>query len=334
MKKKIILVAAVTLLLCGCEKTIPKLENGKEAVVSFSEIEGVSAEDLYEKLKDAYATEIIADMIDTKMLEDKYKDSLEEAKKYADNAIKTAKTYYEDESELLSLLSQYYGINSMDEYAEYLKLNFLRNKATEDYAEETITDKEIEKYYKNEVVGARDISHILIVPNVKDNMTDEEKEAEETKAFELAKEIIAKLKKGEKFEDLAKEYSSDEETKDNGGKLEKLNKGTYGSDAFDKEAFSLEVKAYSSVPVKTEQGYEIIYVTKEYEKEELEKVKDKGIAAIKEEKLENDATMSVLGMRELRKQYGVNIVDDELNTKYNKYMNNAYNNAVESNSKK
>lgn len=321
MKKRIILAVAVVLLLCGCEKTIPKLENGKEAVVSFEKIDGISAEELYEKLKETYGTEAIADMIDRKILEDKYKDSLKDAEEYAKNSIKTAKTYYKDESELLSLLNQYYGINSMDEYTEYLKLNFLRNKSTEDYAKSTITDSEINKYYKNEVVGDRDINHILIVPDVKDNMTDEEKKEEEDKAFELAKDIIAKLKKGEKFADLAKEYSSDEETKNNGGKLEKINKGSYGSEEFDKEAFSLEVKTYSNVPVKTEKGYEIIYVAKVYEKEELDKIKDKVIDAIKEEKLSTDATLQLDALKALREEYGAEIVDDNMRLDYNKRMN-------------
>ena len=321
MKKKIILVVVVALLLCGCEKTIPKLENGKEAVVSFEKLDGISTEELYEKLKDTYATEIISDMIDRKMLEDKYSKNLEEAKEYANNSIKTVKTYYKDESELLNLLNQYYGITSMDEYVEYLKLNFLRNKATEDYVSSSITDSDIKKYYKNEIVGDRDISHILIVPDVKDNMTDEEKQKEEEKAFELAKEVIAKLKKGEKFASLAKEYSSDEETKDNGGKLEKLSKGSYGSEAFDNEAFTLEVKTYSNVPVKTENGYEVIYVTKEYEKESLDKVKDKIIDAIKQEKLASDVTAQLDALKSLREEYGVDIVDDEIRVDYNKKMN-------------
>ena len=322
MKKKIIFAITVVLLLCGCEKTIPKLENGKEAVVTFEKIDSISTEELYEEMKKSYATEIIADMVDKRMLEDKYSKSLDEATKYAEDSLKTAKTYYKDESELLNLLNQYYGISSFDEYKDYLKLNFLRNKVTEDYAESTITESEIEKYYKNEVVGARDISHILIVPEVKDNMTDEEKKTEEDKAFELAKEIIAKLKKGEKFEDLAKEYSDDESTKDKGGILEKLNKGTYGSNEFDKEAFSLEVKTYSNVPVKTEQGYEVIYVTKEYDKESLDKVKDTVIKALKDEKLANDATIQLDALKALREEYGVNIIDDEIRVNYNKRMNN------------
>lgn len=322
MKKKIIFAITVVLLLCGCEKTIPKLENGKEAVVTFEKIDSISTEELYEEMKKSYATEIIADMVDKRMLEDKYSKSLDEATKYAEDSLKTAKTYYKDESELLNLLNQYYGISSFDEYKDYLKLNFLRNKVTEDYAESTITESEIEKYYKNEVVGARDISHILIVPEVKDNMTDEEKKTEEDKAFELAKEIIAKLKKGEKFEDLAKEYSDDESTKDKGGILEKLNKGTYGNNEFDKEAFSLEVKTYSNVPVKTEQGYEVIYVTKEYDKESLDKVKDTVIKALKDEKLANDATIQLDALKALREEYGVNIIDDEIRVNYNKRMNN------------
>ncbi|HBA38101.1 MAG TPA: hypothetical protein DCY94_05210, partial [Firmicutes bacterium] len=61
MKKKIILLVAMTTLLCGCGKTIPKLENGQEAVVKFKDESKISVDELYESLK-GFATTRIIDM--------------------------------------------------------------------------------------------------------------------------------------------------------------------------------------------------------------------------------------------------------------------------------
>jgi len=73
-----------------------------------------------------------------------------------------------------------------------------------------------------------------------------------------AKEILAKLKAGEKFEDLAKQYGTDG-TKDNGGSL-----GTFGRGAMVKEfedaVFAMKPGEISE-PVKTEFGYHIIKLT-------------------------------------------------------------------------
>lgn len=73
-----------------------------------------------------------------------------------------------------------------------------------------------------------------------------------------AKEILAKLEAGEKFEDLAKEYGTDG-TKDTGGSL-----GTFGRGQMVKEfedaAFALQPGEISD-PVKTEFGYHIIMVS-------------------------------------------------------------------------
>lgn len=335
MKKRILIVLLLTLTLCGCKKNIPKLNNGEEAVVSFKNGTLISINELYNEMKDRYATSILIDMIDTKILEDKYKDKLDEADNYVDNQIKSVKSYYTDEngkyneSNLLKDLNSYYGINSIEEYEKMLKLNYLRNKAIEDYSKSKVTDSEINKYYKNEIVGDREVSHILIVPEVKDNMTDDEKTKEEEKALATAKEVIAKLKKGEKFEDLAKEYSNDEATKENGGSLGFINKGYNGSEEFDKEVYSLKIDTFSNTPVKTTSGYEIIYVKSEKEKASLEDVKNDIIEKISANNLSNDSTIQVNGLKSTREEYGVNIEDDDIKTTYNKYMNNLLDQALQ-----
>ena len=335
MKKKILLVVVAVLVLCGCEKTIPKLSNGVEAVVSFKNIENISVNELYEEMKDSYALQILIDMIDTKILENKYADALDDAKTYTDNYFESIKMYYTDEAgkydedRLLSDIRNYYGYASIDQFKENVRLNYLRNKVTTDYAKSKVTNAEIKKYYNSDIVGDREVSHILIIPNTKDNMTDDEKNVVLEESLAIAKEVIAKLKKGEKFEDLAKEYSQDENTKEKGGSLGYINKGSYGSNVFDEEVYKLGVGKYSTTPIKTNEGYEIIYVTAEKEKASLDDVREKIIETLAEKKINDDATMQVVSIRELRKEYGLEIVDDEIKSQYSKYMTNAYNNALQ-----
>lgn len=335
MKKKILLVIVCVLALCGCEKTIPKLSNGDEAVVSFSKIEKISVNDLYNKMKDSYALQILIEMIDTKILENKYADALKDAESYTENYIESIKMYYTDENgkydeeKLKSDIKNYYGYTSVEQFKETVRINYLRNKAITDYAKSQVKDGDIKKYYNDKIVGDREVSHILIIPETKDNMTDDEKQTKLDEALAKAKEVIAKLKKGEKFADLAKEYSQDDNTKDSGGSLGYINKGSYGSDVFDEEVYSLKVGTYSNTPVKTNEGYEIVYVTNEKEKSALEDVKDDIIEKIAEENISKDSSLQIVALRELRKEYGLDIIDDEINTQYSKYMTNAYNNAIQ-----
>ena len=252
---------------------------------------------------------------------------MEEAEESAKNYIESLKNYYTDEkgnfdeASLLAAINQYYGYGSIEIFQESVELNYLSNLAIDDYAKNLVKEKEIEKYYKDEIVPDREVYHIQIVPEVKDTMTDAEKKEQEEIALNEAKAVIAKLKKGEKFEDLAKEYSDDEATKEEGGSLGSINKGTFGSDDFDKEVYALKVGAYSKTPVKTSKGYEIVYIKSEGEKKSLEECKEDIIKTLADKKLEEDATLQVTAMTELRKKNGVDIIDSEINASYKDYIN-------------
>lgn len=338
MKKKIILVTMIATLLTGCGKTIPTLSDGKEAVVSFSDGSMISVDELYNEMKSSYATQILIDMIDTKILNEEYEDKKEEADEYAKNYVESLKKYFVDENgaydqaSLLSYLQQYSGATSLEDFQKSVRLNYLRNESVKDYIKTIIKDKEIEDYYEDEIVGDRDVYHIELIPEVKSTMTDDEKKEAEDKTLEEAKALIARLKKGESFEDLAKENSDDEATKEKGGSLGFINKGTYGSDEFDKEVYALKVGEYSNTPVKTASGYEIVYVKEEKEKKSLEDVRDDIIDSLVSKKLSEDATLQVTASKELRKSKGVDIVDSEVNTSFNKYMDNLMETARKQNS--
>ncbi len=99
-------------------------------------------------------------------------------------------------------------------------------------------------------------------------------DADWTAALEIAQEIRAKLEAGGDWTLLAAEYSDDPSTKDSGGDLGDVSKGTMVQE-FEDSVFSLNVDEISE-PIKTTYGYHIIQVTAINEAKQwpLEEVKD------------------------------------------------------------
>lgn len=327
MKKKILIALLILGCTAGCGK-VPKLSNGKEAVVSFEDTKiSISADDLYNEIKEKYALSSLIDMIDNSILLKEYPKSDSDAKKYADEQLESIKKYYVDddgkydEKSLLSALSQYYGISSLDEFKEMLKLTYYRNKAVDDYAKNSITDKQVQKYYDEEYVGDISCKHILIAPKTTDSMSDAEKKKAEEASLKTAKEVIKKLNDGAKFDDLAKEYSDDDSNKDKGGDLGYFNKGDMVTE-FETAAYALKLNKYTTTPVKTKFGYHIILKTGEKEKEALDKVKDTIITTLADKAKEDDNTMQINALVELRKKYGMKIEDSSLSKQYSTYISN------------
>lgn len=327
MKKKILIALLILGCTAGCGK-VPKLSGGKEAVVSFEDTKiSISADDLYNEIKEKYALNSLIDMIDNSILLKEYPKSDSDAKKYADEQLESIKKYYADddgkydEKSLLSALSQYYGISSLDDFKEMLKLTYYRNKAVDDYAKNSITDKQVQKYYDEEYVGDISCKHILIAPKTTDSMSDTEKKKAEEAALKTAKEVIKKLNDGAKFEDLAKKYSDDDSNKDKGGDLGYFNKGDMVTE-FETAAYALKLNKYTTTPVKTKFGYHIILKTGEKEKETLDKVKDTIITTLADKAKEDDNTMQINALVELRKKYGMKIEDSSLSKQYSTYISN------------
>jgi len=105
-----------------------------------------------------------------------------------------------------------------------------------------VSDSEVEDYYNKhksdyKVAASRDVRHILVAKKA------------------LADDVHGQLENGGNFAALAKKYSTDPGSKQNGGKLT-VRKGETVP-PFDKVAFSLK-KGELSSPVKTQYGYHII----------------------------------------------------------------------------
>jgi peptidyl-prolyl cis-trans isomerase C len=104
----------------------------------------------------------------------------------------------------------------------------------------------------NKKVLKATVAHILIaVPENADAATAAAAEAK-------AKDVIVRLDKGEKFEDLAKELSDDPGSKDNGGVYKGITPGQFVPE-FDKAMFQdLQPGETTKTPVKTQFGYHVI----------------------------------------------------------------------------
>lgn len=147
----------------------------------------------------------------------------------------------------------------VQEQLQYLTEDFLaREYIISAIVEKTsVSDDEVKEYYERnkekfttpEQVKA---SHILVKINL--GASPEEKK----KAREKAKQILEWLKKGEKFETLAEQYSEDQQSKTRGGSIGYIARGRMPK-SFDEQAFSMKPGQISDV-VETDYGYHIIQV--------------------------------------------------------------------------
>ncbi|MBI5169305.1 MAG: peptidyl-prolyl cis-trans isomerase [Candidatus Eisenbacteria bacterium] len=107
----------------------------------------------------------------------------------------------------------------------------------------------LDKYSAPELVRAR---HILIEPTAQ---TPEADAAARTQA----EQVLARIRNGEDFGALAKQFSMDIATKDKGGDLGTFGRGTMLGE-FERAAFSMQAGELVPDPVRTEVGWHVIQV--------------------------------------------------------------------------
>lgn len=314
MKRKILFVVLAVCLLTGCGTKIPKLSNGDEALVELSDGTKYSANEVWEEVKESYALDVVLKKIDSKILEEKYKDKKDEIEEYVKGRETTLKANYPDKTELNNVLTQN-GFNSLDQYLETTRLSYLQELATKDYAKNKVTNKEIKDYYKNKAKGDISCVHILVKPT---DTSDQEDAKALEKAKQVVKDIDKEIKNGKKVEDVFASY------KDKDGytyeDLGYFNTGEMES-SFEESAYELKKGKYNSTPVKTTYGYHIILKVDEKEKKSLDDLKDSIKDTLAEEKMENDSKISINAMIELRKANKVKFHDSKIESAYNKYIN-------------
>lgn len=319
MHKKILTigVVALTVLLTGCGNAT--LKNG-ETVVAKMKGKTITAEDLYSDLKKQGGATTLTNMIDNYVVNKEIKTD-DDAKSYAESQLKSYKSSYESYGKDFDSALKSAGYTDEDEFKKALILEYKKKTVTENYVKSLITDDEINQYYNEKVSGDIEAKHILISANTKTNMSDSEKTKAENAAKKEAESIIKKLKKGENFEKLAKQYSDDKGTASKGGKLTV----TYGSvvDEFWNALVNLKDGEYTTSPVKSEYGYHIIYRVSQKDKPKLSKVKSTIIEKLVSEKTSADSTLQTKALVALRRKYKLDITDDDLEKSYEQSVSSA-----------
>lgn len=303
-----ILVTVLVVVLIWPDR-IATLKDGTQPVAT---IDGMTltADELYEDMKDIYSVSSLLDKLDTKILTDKYPDTDEmddEVTSQAENYYKAYEQYYKMSKE--DFLKQN-GFNTEKKFLEYLKLNNRRTKYVKEYTQSEVTDKEIDKYYEDKVYGDINTKHMLV--KVDSSASDDDKKEAEN----LAKEIISKLDEGKTFDEVKEEYK-DKIT------YEELGYKSYNAaleEAYKNEMKNLKDGEYSKEPVKTSYGYHIVYRIDQKEKPALEDIKDQIKEEIADEKISNDKNLYYVVLDKMRENANLKFEDTVLKDKYDNYM--------------
>ncbi|QXI20997.1 SurA N-terminal domain-containing protein [Pseudomonas iranensis] len=129
-------------------------------------------------------------------------------------------------------------------------IDYVELKKSSFFDQVAVKDEDLEAAYQKEIANLaeqRRAAHILI--EVNDKTTEAQAKAK-------IDEVRARLAKGEKFEALAKEFSQDPGSANNGGDLGYAGPGVYDP-AFEKALYSLS-KDQVSEPIRTDFGYHLI----------------------------------------------------------------------------
>ncbi|MGV3466955.1 MAG: peptidylprolyl isomerase [Heyndrickxia sp.] len=273
----------VGLAACGSSAS------GSDVVVK-TKAGNITQDELYTALKDKYGEQVLQQLIFEKVLSKKYKVSSKDVDKQVQDAKDQLGTQFE------SALQQY-GYKDEADFRNTIKVGLLEQEAaTKDVK---VTDKELKDYYDKNVKPDIKARHILV------------------KDLKTANEVEAKLKAGEKFEDLAKKYSTDTGSASKGGDLGWFGPGKMVP-AFENAAYALKLNEISK-PIKSDYGYHIIQLTGKKKKESFAKMKPEIEKEVKASKVDNSKIAKA--MQSEIKDANVKIQDKDLKATLDSVLN-------------
>lgn len=244
-----IIGAAILLIVLGVIIFKIPLPSGtaQDKVVARINGEVITKDELYNVLVAQGGKEALDSLIADKIIDSELKKKgLEVTEKDIDTELQAMIVEYGGQESFNQALASYgYTDNNIK---KNIKMNLSATKLVG--ADVVITDADMKAYFDEnkttfDVPEQVKATHILVADEAK------------------AKEVKAKLTAGGDFASLAKEYSTDETNKDQGGDLGFFSRGDMVAE-FDKVAFSLKIGEISE-PVKTEFGYHIIKVAEKKE---------------------------------------------------------------------
>ncbi|GAW64379.1 peptidylprolyl isomerase [Ligilactobacillus acidipiscis DSM 15836] len=284
MKKWLTGLAAImmTFTLAACSKTVATTSGGK-----------ITESEYYDSMKKTSSgKQQLQQMILNKVLEENYGKKVSDKK--VDKQFNAAKKQYG--SSFNSVLQQ--GGFTKSSYKDQLRSSLLLQEAVK--ANTKISNKDLKKQWKSYQPKVT-VAHILLKNN------DDGKKQAQTVIDSLNKDGSYK-----NFKALAKKYSTDDQTKNNGGKLPAFdNTDTSLVGGFKKAAFKLDQGKFTTEPVKTSYGYHVIYSIKNPGKGKMSDHKAELKKQILNSKMQDQTYMQKIISKEL-KHGKVNIKDNDL----------------------
>ncbi|MFC9540579.1 peptidylprolyl isomerase [Lysinibacillus sp. NPDC056959] len=262
--RMIALPASLLMLLAGCGESndyVAKVDGEK-----------ILQTELDDALREQYGTEVLETIITNKIVE-------LEAKK---EGVSVSEDSIQEEYE--ELAESYGGEESLQAALE-------ENGLTEQSVKDNIRMYQLTK---NVIATSIDISDEEVAQYFEDNKESYGQKEEVVASHILledeatAKDVLAKIKAGEDFADLAKTYSIDTTTNEAGGEIGYISRGQM-EEQFEEVAFGLEKGSISDI-VQTSEGYHIIKVTDKVPTEEavFEDLKDEVYATVLEERINEE----------------------------------------------
>ncbi|WNM19045.1 peptidylprolyl isomerase [Flavobacterium capsici] len=114
--------------------------------------------------------------------------------------------------------------------------------------------------------GEVTVAHIMI-------LNPKPEDEDQNKAENTINDIYKKINQGEKFEELAKQFSEDKSSSTKGGVLNKFSSGQLSSEEFETVAFSLKTPNEISKPFKSQFGWHIIKLIEKHPVKTLDEMK-------------------------------------------------------------
>ncbi len=282
---------------------LAKLKYGDEVVATVNG-KGITATDLYNKLKSTGGLSALINQVDNAILDEMYTltaEEEEEAKEQADYYL----SYYSAMGISQEEFFAQYGFSTYDEFLNDIKIGIKSSKYFYEYLEGKLEKGAVENYYNEhkEEIETYDSEHVLV--KITDDVTDEQ-------ALALINEILAKVNEGKTFAEIEEEYGDKIVHEELGFQGKSSNLETAYIDAL----IAMEDGTYSTEPVKTSYGYHIIHKIKTSTMEDLRETIIETLAA---DLLEDDY-ISYKAFNELRKDKNLEIYDENLKKQYEEYI--------------
>jgi len=303
INKKTILVfiigfsIGITLTILLRPDAISQLKNGEEKVVSIDNYT-ITADTLYESLKNMGSVYIIINEIDAKILDNLYEttdEMIEEVTSEANYYLNTASNYYG--YSVTAFLSSN-GFTSFEDFKNNLILEYKRNLYLTDYLKKEITEEEIKNFY-NDLTGAMSGKYILI-----DDL-------------DTTKKILADLKSGKTYSEIINAYND----KINIKALKNIEFDSNIEDEIYEELKNLEVNSYSNNYFNLNDKYVVVFKDDEIEKASLEDLNERIKIYLAEEKInQDDGTIANEILNDLREKYNLHFFDTSIEKEYLNYL--------------